>query len=136
MKKNRLDKTQLRIYACLLEANKPLSVREIASAIGIAPSSVHYHLKRMIDAGLVKRVPEGFVVGRIINIEGYVHVGHKLLPRIMIYGFFFLGLCIGELIVIVLKGLSFDRAMTLGVSLVSSVLFFLEGIRIRRELLG
>jgi len=126
----------LKIYACLLEANRPLSVREIASMLGIAPSSVHYHLKRMAESGLVKRTPEGFVVGKIINIEGYVHLGHKLLPRIMIYGFFFLGVCIGEVLVISLKGLTFDRAIALAVSFVSSLLFFLEGIRIRRELLG
>ncbi|NPA97905.1 MAG: helix-turn-helix transcriptional regulator [Crenarchaeota archaeon] len=136
MKKNRLERTQLRIYACLLEANKPLSVREIASAVGIAPSSVHYHLRRMIEAGLVKRTAEGFVVEKTINIEGYIHVGHKLLPRIMIYGFFFLGLSIGELTVMLLRGLTFDRVMVLMVSLLSSLLFFIEGVRIRRDLLG
>ncbi len=133
---NRLEKNQLKIYAYLVERNGPASVREIASATGLAPSSVHYHLKRMIEAGLVKRTPEGYIPAKIIGIEGYVVIGRKILPRIMIYGFFFLGLFIGELLVSIIRGFNIDRLTTIIISGASSALFFLEGLRIRKELFG
>lgn len=131
---NRLEKNQLRIYVYLVERNRPASVREIASATGLAPSSVHYHLKRMIEAGLVKRTPEGYIPAKIIGVEGYVVIGRKILPRIMIYGFFFLGLFIGELLVSIIRGFNIDRLTTIIISSTSSALFFLEGLRIRKEL--
>ncbi len=131
---NILEKNQLKIYVYLIEKNRPASVREIAAATGLAPSSAHYHLKRMIESGLVKRTPEGYIPAKIIVIKGYVVIGRKMLPRIMIYGFFFLGLFIGELLVSIMRGFNIDRLTTIIISGASSALFFLEGLRIRKEL--
>jgi len=131
---NRLDKNQLKIYVYLIERNKPASVREIATATGLAPSSVHYHLKKMIESGLVKRTPEGYTPARIIGIEGYLVIGRKILPRIMIYGFFFLGIFIGETLVSIIEGFNIDRLTAIMISWASSAIFFLEGLRIKKEL--
>jgi len=124
----------LKIYVYLIERNRPASIREIAVATGLAPSSVHYHLKRMIEAGLVKRAFNGYIPAKIIGIRGYVVIGRKILPRIMIYGFFFLGLFVGELLVSFMRGFNIDRLTTIMISCASSALFFLEGLRIRKEL--
>ena len=71
----------MKIYVYLIEKNRPTSIREIAAATGLAPSSVHYHLKRMIEAGLVKRTFNGYIPAKIIGIRGYVVIGRKILPQ-------------------------------------------------------
>ena len=52
-----LSKMQQKIYeyiaACIREQGYPPSVREIGEAVGLkSPSTVHFHLKRLEEAGL------------------------------------------------------------------------------------
>jgi DNA-binding Lrp family transcriptional regulator len=131
----KLSSTQLRIYAYLLESGRPESVRDIADALSIPSSSVHYHLKRLASAGIVKMVPEGFTVSRRISIEGYVFIWRKLIPRMILYSFFFIGVTVGTAIITVVdRKLTGDRILLLSTSILASVLFLYEGIEARRKL--
>lgn len=54
-----LSKMQQRIYdyivACIREQGYPPSVREIGEAVGLkSPSTVHFHLKNLADAGVIE----------------------------------------------------------------------------------
>jgi DNA-binding Lrp family transcriptional regulator len=132
----KLSSTQLRIYAYLLESGRPESVRDIADALSIPSSSVHYHLKRLASAGIVKMVPEGFTVSRRISVEGYVFIWRKLIPRMILYSFFFIGVTVGTAIITVVdRRLTGDRILLLSTSILASVLFLYEGIEARRKLL-
>ena len=58
-----LSNMQKRIYeyivACIQQQGYPPSVREIGEAVGLkSPSTVHFHLKHLEEAGMIERVPE------------------------------------------------------------------------------
>ena len=66
-----LSKMQQRIYeyiaACIREQGYPPSVREIGEAVGLkSPSTVHFHLKRLEEAGVIEK---GAGKGRAISLR-------------------------------------------------------------------
>ena len=67
-----LSKMQQKIYeyiaACIREQGYPPSVREIGEAVGLkSPSTVHFHLKRLEEAGVIEK---GAGKGRAIRLKG------------------------------------------------------------------
>lgn len=83
-----LDSVDRRIVK-LLARNSRLSVRELARELGLAPSTVHSRLRRLVEAGVVKRftiLPDyeklGYMITAIIllQVEGgmIVHVGETI----------------------------------------------------------
>lgn len=66
-----LSKMQQRIYdyiaACIRDQGYPPSVREIGEAVGLkSPSTVHFHLKRLEEAGVIEK---GAGKGRAITLR-------------------------------------------------------------------
>jgi ArsR family transcriptional regulator len=54
------DRQRLKIVNMLLRAGgEPVCVCEIEPALGLAQGTVSYHLKRLVDAGLVERETRG-----------------------------------------------------------------------------
>ncbi len=128
----KLSDTALKIYVYLLESGEPKTVREIAEALNIPHSSVHYHLKKLVEAGVVERAPRGYIVVDKINIEGYIILKNKLIPRLMIYSLFFLGVFLGELLLLLIDRRVFsERLLLMLVSITAFILFFYEGLRMR-----
>ncbi|RLG88214.1 MAG: ArsR family transcriptional regulator [Thermoprotei archaeon] len=138
--KNKRDNIELtgvplKIYVYLLESKEPKSVREIAEALNMAPSSIHYHLKKLVSIGIIKRDINGYTVNKKINIEGYMILMNKLIPRLLIYSLFFLGVLIGEIIVILkTRIINVDRGISLLTTLIAFILFFYEGIISKKKL--
>ena len=68
-----LSKMQQKIYeyiaACIREQGYPPSVREIGEAVGLkSPSTVHFHLKRLEEAGVIEKgAGKGRAIGRFIG---------------------------------------------------------------------
>jgi DNA-binding transcriptional ArsR family regulator len=128
----KLSDTALKIYVYLLESGEPRTVREIADALGIPHSSVHYHLKKLIDMGVIGRDPKGYIVKEKISIEGYIIIRNKLIPRLLLYSLFFLGVFLGDLILVGLdQSINPDRLISLIVSFIAFIVFFYESIRLR-----
>jgi len=125
----------LKIYVYLLESKEPKSVREIAETLNMAPSSIHYHLKKLASIGIIKRDINGYTVNRKINIEGYIILMNKLIPRLLIYSLFFLGVLIGEIIVILgTRNINIDKGITLLITSIAFILFFYEGLISKKKL--
>ena len=133
--KEELSKTALRIYVYLLSSNNPQGVREIARALDIPVSTVHYHIRKLIELGLIKEESSGYKVSKVVGFEGFFIIGRKLVPRLIIYSTFFAGVLISELILVISKGLTPDGLIALIVSLTAFTLFFIEGLLVRSKLL-
>lgn len=132
-----LGRTALRVYIRILESGKPLGVRDLSRALGIPVSTVHYHLKRLEDMGLVKRSGEGYTVSRIARLEGYVILGRTLIPRLTIYSTFFLGILAGQILRTALgTPLNPDSLLAIIASAAGFLVLFAEGLRLRRGLAG
>jgi len=121
-----LTGTALRIYLHLLASRKPVGVRELARALDTPVSTVHYHLKRLEEEGLVQRSSDGYTVARLLAPPGYILVARRPLHRLTIYAAFFAGLAMGEAALCALHGLSPDRLLVLLTSSSAALLFFME----------
>lgn len=123
----------LRIYIRLLESSRPLGVRELARELGISVSTVHYSLKRLEELGLVQRLGDGYTVKKVVNLEGFLVIGRKLVPWLVIYSAFFLGALISETLYCIVNGLNADRLLAVVLSLTAFLVLFAEGVRARKR---
>lgn len=98
-----LSATTLKIYLHLLEQNKPQGPREIARTLNLSsPSIAHYHLRKLEEIGLVRKTLDGYMAVPGAQIEGYVTIGRRLLPRLKFYALLYTGLLIIELLGLIL----------------------------------
>lgn len=128
-----LGRVALRIYLRLLESEVPLGVRELARDLNIPVSTVHYNLRKLEELGVISRSSDGYVVSRLIPLDGFVVVRKKLVPRLVIYALFFTGITLGELIVMITLGVNIDRLLIIATSSIASVIFFIEGLVTKRR---
>ena len=86
-----LSKMQQKIYeyiaACIREQGYPPSVREIGEAVGLkSPSTVHFHLKRLEEAGVIEKgAGKGRAAGRpgeyfALRVRGESMLNAGILP--------------------------------------------------------
>jgi len=77
----------MRIYMELLKSRRPMGVRELQRCIGLkSPSTVKYHLDRLIEAGLVERLADGSYRAKKSQstlLALYTSILGMLIPRII-----------------------------------------------------
>jgi DNA-binding Lrp family transcriptional regulator len=129
--------TSLRIYLHLLESDSPKGIRELSRELGLPVSTVHYHVRKLRELGLVREVPEGLVVSRRVRLEGFVYLGRRVVPRLAFYSAFFTGVLLGLVGITLTSGdLNPDRVVALVVSAVATAVTALEAYYVRRSLLS
>ncbi|ACP34232.1 regulatory protein, ArsR [Sulfolobus islandicus Y.G.57.14] len=76
-----LTGTARKIYLYLLRQKRPVGIRKIQKDLNLSsPSVVSYHIKKLIEDGLVKEVDEGYIVTKVI-LEDYIRFRSALVPR-------------------------------------------------------
>ncbi len=66
-----------------------------------SPSVAYRHLQKLEAKGLLQKTEYGeYVVKEKANIRGFFWIGRSLVPRMLFYSFFFLGLLIIELTIL------------------------------------
>lgn len=123
----------MKIYMHLVKSEKALGVREIARILKLPPSTVHYHLKRLEELGLVQKEGGDYKVKEVVKPEEFVVIGKMFIPRLTVYSLFFLGICIGLTIIMVINGINIDRILTLLTSTIAFILLFIEGLNHMRK---
>ena len=94
--------TLIKIYLWCVEQRRPVGPREVMRVFGMgSPSTAYYYLNRLVQLGLLERRAGEYVVVRRINIEGFFWVGNKLVPKLLVYSTFFIGLSISYLIAVI-----------------------------------
>jgi len=84
-----LSGTTLRVYRYLFREGKPVGVHEVQRGVGLqAASSAHYHLRKLLESGLVTETPAGYTVDRVL-FEGMVRVGRFVVPVQTTFAAFF-----------------------------------------------
>ncbi len=122
-----LSGTRLKIYYFLLSQGKPMSLRKIQRELNISsPSVVQYHIKRLMEMGLVSETDQGYVVSKVV-LEDYVRIRSSLLPKSIFMASFF----ITSLIMLFILRNSLDVAfvysiLVIGVAAVFSISDFLK----------
>lgn len=135
MSDEELRGASLKIYLHLLLADEPRGVRDLSRDLGIPVSTVHYHIKKLKEVGLIRELPEGYTVSKRVRIEGFIYLGRKLVPRLAIYSAFFLGIAVGLIGVTVLwREVNVDRLIAIASSAISSAATAVEARRVSRSL--
>lgn len=135
-----LSGTTLKVYLLLLSSNRPLGPREIMKELGLSsPSVAYYHLKKLVDLGLVKKEANGYTIARKIRIEGAIIIGTKAIPRLLLYSSFLAGFAIIELVVLIIRileqqPLSPEFLMLIAITIICATIFGIEGLFMYRKL--
>jgi Helix-turn-helix domain len=75
-----LKGTTLSVYRFLFRKAVPLGTREIQEGLGFSsPSVAHYHLQKLLAAGLVEELPTGYVVHRMV-FSGLIRIKRIVIP--------------------------------------------------------
>lgn len=140
--KTELEGTTLRVYAFVANAGKPVGTHEIMRGANVGSSGLTYkHLLRLENLGLLAKNDYGnYVLKRKIAVKGYHWVGRRLLPRMMLYGFFFIGVLVLEVAVLALhysvENYEFKIFFLIlgAVTTVAALSFIIEGFRVLQRL--
>ncbi len=106
-----LEGTTLNVYSCMVKEDKPLGPRETMRLAGLSsPSVAHWHLQKLETLGLITKNEYGeYAIKEKINISGHLWVGKTLVPRLICYAFFFVGILVVETLVIALPFLQMEK---------------------------
>jgi hypothetical protein len=139
-----LEGNTLSVYAYIVRANEPASVRDVVSGADLSSTSVaHHHLQKLENMNLIEKNSYGkYILKHKTSIDGYVWVGKSLLPRLMLYAFFFIGAFIVQVSRIILSLITKNLVIETnfwfltGLTLLSMLLFLKEGIALHRKLIS
>lgn len=100
-----LEGTTLRVYVYLIGEGKPLGPRNIMRDLNLSSPSVAYrHLQKLDNLGLIQKDIYGqYTVIEKVNIKGHLWVGRNLIPRLIFYSFFFMGVLSAEVAIIAVR---------------------------------
>lgn len=125
----RLTLAMLRVYAIFLREGRPLGVRELQRLAGFkSPSTAKYHIDRLLEAGLLRRVGEGYVATgeKPAFLALYTALRGVLIPRALPLAAFLIGYSA------TVSALSPGLAAYMAPPLAVGVLLVLESLRILR----
>src|SRR3989304_751728 len=135
-----LNATTFQTYVYLIKAGKPVGPRDVMRGANLSSPSVAYrNLQKLIDLGLVLKDEYGnYVVKEKIGFKGYVWVGRSLIPRVVIFGFIFLGALIAEVAVLIPhlfipNGVQESFWLLTLVTVFAAAVFLIEGLRSRKR---
>jgi len=137
-----LEGNTLNVYAYIVHASKPLGTREVTRGAHLSSTSMaHRHLQKLEDMGLIEKNQYGdYILKEKTSIEGHVWIGRNLVPRLMIYSFFFLGAFAAEISLILLsyltKSIVIQTSFLLltGMTFATMLIFLIEGVLTRKKL--
>lgn len=134
--------TTLNVYSFVVKQGKPVGPREVMRGAGLSsPSVAYWHLQKLENQGLIMKNGSGaYIVKEKTGISGHVWVGKNLVPRLMFYSLFFLGIVIFEAVILFVQVFSNDLALSLPLvylmitNIIAFVLFLGEGFLLRKKI--
>jgi hypothetical protein len=134
--------TTLNVYSFVVKKGKPVGPREVMRGVNLSsPSVAYWHLQKLENSGLLQKNKAGeYVVKEKTSISGHVWVGRNLVPRLMFYSLFFLGIIIFEASILLVQFFSDGAELSLSIiyllvtNIIAFVLFLSEGLLLRRKI--
>jgi hypothetical protein len=132
--------TALNVYSYVVKKGKPVGPREVMRGASLSsPSVAYWHLQKLENAGLEKNKAGEYVVKEKTSISGHIWIGRNLVPRLMCYSLFFLGILIVEGTIISIQ-FSYSGEIPnlaliylIATNAIAFALFLGEGLLLRRK---
>ncbi|PVX26829.1 MAG: hypothetical protein CW691_00215 [Candidatus Bathyarchaeum sp.] len=139
-----LEGTTLSVYAYVVKEGKPVGPREVRRANNLtSPSIAHWHLQKLEALGLLTKNKYGeYIVKEKVGVSGHLWFGRTLVPRLIFYSFFFIGILMVEIGLIALPLLTQGEAPALYLyyllspTAMATILFLAEGLWLRKKTLS
>ena len=134
--------TTLSVYSFVVKKGGPVGPREVMRGVGLSsPSVAYWHLQKLENQGLLQKNETGeYVVKEKTGISGHVWLGKNLVPRLMFYSLFFLGIIIFEVVILFFQFFSDDLILSLPLvyllitNIIAFALFLGEGLLLRKKI--
>ena len=99
-----LEGTSLAVYTFVVRAGRPVGTRDVVRNVGLSSSSVAFrHLQKLEELGLLYKTEAGeYLVREKVGVRGFFWIGRRLLPRTLVYSFFFAAALAVEIFVLAL----------------------------------
>lgn len=134
-----LNLVTLKIYRYLIKIGEPVGPREVMHAVDLSsPAVAHRGLLKLVDLGLAEKDAYGrYSVKEKANFNGYLWIGKSLVPRLLVYGFFFIGLLFTEAAVLFIRLEAQENTepyilLTI-ITAISAVIFLREGLQLKNR---
>jgi hypothetical protein len=136
-----LEGKTLNVYSYVVKEGKPVGPREVMRGVNLSsPSVAYWHLQKLEACGLLEKNKYGeYVVKEKVNISGHLWIGRNLVPRLMCYSLFFLGIVGTEVAIIAIQFFlqgqvpSMDLIYLAATNVIAMTLFLVEGLLLRRK---
>ena len=130
-----LEGTTLKVYLYVFKEGKPVGPRDVMRGANLSSPSVAYrHLQKLETLGLLQRNTYGeYIVKEKASIKGHLWIGRNLVPRLLFYSFFFIGILSAEIAIVVIRSFVNEPLQTefiflMFITMVATGLFLSEGI--------
>jgi hypothetical protein len=105
-----------------------------------SPSVAYWHLQKLENSGLLQKNKAGeYIVKEKTNISGHIWIGRNLVPRLMCYSLFFLGILAVEAGILSVQFFSNSQSLNLSIiylmatNAIAFALFLGEGLLLRKK---
>ena len=133
--------TTLNVYSYVVKKGKPVGPREVMRGANLSsPSVAYWHLQKLENSGLLQKNGAGeYIVKEKTSISGHIWIGRNLVPRLMCYSLFFLGILVIETIIISVQFFYSGQIPNLALfyliatNAIAFALFLGEGLLLRKK---
>jgi len=89
-RKTVLGGTTRRVFRYVYRQRAPVGIHDIQRGLGLSsPSLAHYHVSKLLEAGLLKEEGGGYVVDKVV-FDNMIRIRRSTLPLQAAYAVFFL----------------------------------------------
>jgi hypothetical protein len=122
-----LSGTTLKIYRYLYrQGGSPAGFHEIQRGCRLSsPSVAQYHVKKLLDVGLIKEVDSGYVVDRVL-FENMIRIRKSIVPMQLTFMVFFISTLVLLLTLLRPNSLSATYFFSVTINIAAIVLFAYE----------
>jgi len=102
--KEELEGITLSVYLYAVKKGTPVGPRDVMKGANLSSPSVAYrHLQKLEDLGYLQKNNYGeYITKGKANVRGYIWVGRRMLPKMLVYSIIFMVILIIELVVLVI----------------------------------
>lgn len=96
-----LEGITLSVYLYIVRKGKQVGPRDVMKGLRLSSPSVAYrHLQKLEDLGYLKKNKYGeYLIKDKASVKGFIWIGHRLVPKMLVYSIVFLGILVVELVV-------------------------------------
>jgi hypothetical protein len=99
-----LEGITLNVYLYVVKKGKPVGPRDVMKGAHLSSPSVAYrHLQKLEDLGYLQKNKYGeYVTKNKARVRGYVWIGRRMMPKMLVYSLIFMSILIVELVILAL----------------------------------